>query len=203
MTAPLHPRPRRGPQAWLVGALVALGALALAGCTGGSGWVEGAWLDVPDCRGPGASSRFEPFDMAIHFLAVDREGEGAQLRMTDSASRRLPGDQLAVVLDAWPAIDEELRANGEARRLVGEGGVEAGLTLLGRCAHPSASLRAVSGELVLTSFGVARGDRVTGAMRFHVADRRTGLAVGEDFRAEFDFAVEPGRPYLPFSPSAP
>lgn len=195
--------------------LAALSSGAACG-PNGEGRVEGERLTVATCdvQGPRV---FEPFGMALTFMAAERDGDVALLRFAPRVRLSPPTDQLAVTVVGVSALEETLARDGVAEVPVaaaqtwaaaGVGGaapesanptvVRVSLALPDTCPQDSTPRVGREGTARFTSFGTNRDQRIAGRLSFELVDLRSGEAVGEAFEARFDFRVQLGSPYQQF-----
>ncbi len=188
-----------------------------AGCgPNGEGRLEGQRLTVTACNIAGPRV-FEPFGMALTFMAVERDGDVALLRFAPRVRLSPPTDQIAVTVVGVEALQEALARDGVAEIPIveaapwasaGVGGAAAdaahpaiarvSLALPDTCPEDHTPRVAREGRARFTSFGTNRDQRIAGTLSFELVDLRSGEVVGEGFEGRFDFRVQLGSPYQQF-----
>lgn len=190
-----------------------LATIACAACADGEGFIEGARLEVPDCKVVGRSFTFEPFRMELASIAVQESDDVATLRIGSRAGSFTEMDQLGIVLYDVDAVRTRIAAQGEAVVDLVLGQDEHGmftaesrqtglmtLALLDSCRHTTAVIAGV-GRFVVTAYsGAKNGDLVAGRLEVDLIDRRTGLVLGAGMRGELDFVVDTSAPNAAFAP---
>ncbi len=176
-------------------ALLLLAAFALSACEGGSGFVSGTRLELGSCDALEEPRVFEPFEMPLTFMGLQRQQDRVLLRF--SPRHRFPSaaDQLVITLPHLDEVQAAIRADGEAVLPLGTpDGAVLGLSLHETCDWYIDSLTATAGEVRFTKLGTTKGDAVRGTVSFDLADMREGRVAGTQFIGEFDFEVFVGIP---------
>jgi hypothetical protein len=176
---------------------------ALAACNSGSGYVSGPRLELASCDALEEPRVFEPFELPLTFLGLQRQQDRVLLRFSPRHRLASAADQLVVTLPHVEAIRDAIRATGEAVVPLGEDhGAVLGLSLHATCDWFIEALTATEGEVRFTKMGTDKGDAVRGSLRFNLVDMRYGRVAGTDFTGDFDFDVIVGIPAQLFSDPA-
>jgi hypothetical protein len=153
---------------------------------------------VPDCDGPFAPRRFEPFELDLEHMGVTVEGDAAIVHLSPSAKEIDEADQVAISFEGVRALETLIESGEEVTlSLSADGSGEANLSfvLLGRCGRATTPI-AASGRVTFSRFGHFTGESITGTMTFDAYDRRTGQLLGESFEGDFDFRAGKYSPFI-------
>ncbi|MEZ4268208.1 MAG: hypothetical protein R3F39_17735 [Myxococcota bacterium] len=184
--------------------LLAIVALtAVAACNSGSGFVSGPRLELASCDSLEEPRVFEPFELPLTFLGLQRQQDRVVLRFSPRHRLASAADQLVVTLPHVEEVRAAIREDGEAVLPLGtDGGAVLGLSLHATCDQFIEALTATEGEVRFTKLGTDKGNAVRGSMSFNLVDMRAGRLAGTDFIGDFDFEVIVGIPAQLFSDPA-
>ncbi len=176
---------------------------AFAACNSGSGYVSGPRLELASCDRLEEPRVFEPFELPLTFLGLQRQQDRVLLRFSPRHRLVSAADQLVITLPHVEEIRDVIRTDGEAVVPFGEeDGAVLGLSLHATCDWFIEALTATEGEVRFTKLGTDKGDAVRGSLRFNLVDMRRGRVAGTDFTGDFDFNVIVGIPAQIFSDPA-
>lgn len=173
-------------------------ALGSGACSQGSGSIDGGSLLVRDCERRDALRRFDPFQMSLGFMALERDDDVVVMRFHEEETWMPLNDSLTMTVDDFSTIRAEIATAGSTVRTQ-DNGVRVGLIMLGTCPASTAAMEARTVDVTFDALAVDGGDRVTFSMTFDLFDARTGEQVGFDLSAQGDFEVVLGTPYQQFS----
>ncbi|MCB9730393.1 MAG: hypothetical protein H6744_03680 [Deltaproteobacteria bacterium] len=183
--------------------LVCAVALLLGACNQGSGFVGGARLELSSCDELEEPRVFEPFELPLTFLGLQRQQDRVLLRFSPNHRLVSAADQLVITLPHVDDVQQAIRADGEAVLPLGDpDGAALGVSLHETCDWFIEALTATTGEVRFTHLGTTKGDPVTGSVTFDLVDMRSGRVAGTGFSGTFDFDVIVGIPAQLFSDPA-
>ncbi len=203
--APASPT-RQRHKMWLNNCIAAFGAAAclmIAGCEQGSGRVWGTGLTVQHCDGLGQPETWQDFDLTLRFMAFELELDVLTLRFAPVFHESHRTDQLGITISDVSRYAPADRSEPFTTPVEFDSDIRAGLVLFARCPRFADNLMATNGTVTFEQFLLYDGGHIRGTMAFDVLNTRTGEIVGTDFGAEFDFDVNQGTPYSPFSEGKP
>jgi hypothetical protein len=174
--------------------------LALAPACGpqGAGIVEGGPLVVADCTRRGALARFEPFELDLGFMALERDADVVVMRFQRDAELVPLTDTFTLTIDDYSVVKAEIATAGSTSRSIAQG-LHVGMTLTERCPAATAAMLAHFAHATFERLSVDGGQRVTFTAVFDLFDERSGEQIGWNLSAAADFEVLLGTPYQQFS----
>ncbi len=183
--------------------LVALLVLAvlLLGCSdAGTGLVEAPSAELPGCREDGEVLHLEPLHLKLDFFSVNRIGRSARILMQDGGRDTTESDGFFLEIPDRAAVRAALAGADSVEIPVGlEQGMARAAAFFNRTCRNSGGV-AAAGTLQLLAFEIEEGGQVTGTLQGRLVDLRSGAALAEPLRVDFDFTVREGSSYQDFAP---
>lgn len=176
---------------------------ALFGCEQGEGRLWGSNLTVEHCDGLGQPGSWQDFDLTLRFMAFELELDVLTLRFAPVFHESHRTDQFGITISDVSRYAPADRTEPFTTPVETDSDIRAGLVLFARCPRFADTLSVTNGTVTFDRFLLYAGGRISGTMAFDVLNKRTGEIVGTDFGAEFDFDVNQGTPYSPFSEGKP
>ncbi|MFT5429835.1 MAG: hypothetical protein ACI9OJ_000507 [Myxococcota bacterium] len=158
-----------------------------------NGRVDGRSLTVKNCT-TGVDRVFEPYTLEGDYISLDLASGIAFIRMQTRGRPLGLSDVLLVHIQDVSAMQARIGMPTPFDDTL----VRAGLDVPDSCPDTRQPMGAV-GEITFSSLNVGLGERISATMTFDLMDLRTKEMVGFDFTASFDFEVQSGSDYLPFS----